>query len=283
MSVKYTPEFCDKQYNARAAVRDYAQYFERWRAASAQVRASRRCFLDRAYGKTDAERLDVFPARGETRALLVFIHGGYWRSLDKDDFSFLVPAFADHNVALAVPNYALAPKATLFEIVQQNLRAVAWLYRNAREYGADPDRIFVCGHSAGGHLTAMLLAAMWPRWEEGLPVHLVKGGLAISGLYDLEPLRHAPFLKNDIRLDANSAAHLSPACLYPATDAPLYTAVGGRESAEFKRQVKLLAASWKIAFRGDIAMPDDNHFSIVDKLGDGASPLYKGAMRMMGL
>ena len=282
MTPKYDPAAMDRQYNARAAVPEYAQYFERWRAASARTRVARRCFLDRAYGAAAAEMLDIFPAR-ESRALLIFIHGGYWRSLDKSDFSFLAPAFVDAGVTLALVNYGLAPQTSMHDIVRQNCKAAAWIYRNAADYGADPTKLYVCGHSAGGHLTAMLLAAQWPRFDQGLPAQLLSGGLAISGLYDLEPLRHAPFLKDDIGLDADSATHLSPACLRPATAAPLYVTVGGQESEEFHRQARLIAEHWQSAPVRSVPMPRDNHFSIVDQLGDASSPLFAAALQMMGL
>lgn len=283
MTKAYDPAFLDRQYSVRAAVPDHARFFEDWQARSARVRVSHRCYLDRVYGESAAETLDIFPARGPSRALLMYIHGGYWRSRDKSEFSYLAPAFTAAGVTLAVVNYGLAPQVGLYEIVLQNCRAVVWLYRNARDYGADPGKLYVCGHSAGGHLTAMMLAAIWPRLDPDLPIHLVKGGLALSGLYDLEPLRHAPFLKDDIRLDAAAAANLSPVRLYPATDAPLYTAVGGKESAEFKRQTRMLERRWRIAFRANIPMPDDNHFTLSDKLADASSPIFAGALRMMGI
>ena len=105
----------------------------------------------------------------------------------------------------------------------------------------------------------------------------------MSGLFDLEPLRNAPFIKDDLALDASAAANLSPLCHRPATDAPLYNAVGGKESAEFKRQSREFEAKWKSVFRRNIAMPDDNHLSLCDKLGDASSPLFAGALEMMGL
>jgi arylformamidase len=283
MTKTYDLAFLDKQYSARAAVPDHARILADWKARSARVRQSHRGYLDRAYGESGAEMLDIFLPRGESRALLMYIHGGYWRALNKSDFSYLAPAFTDAGVTLAVVNYGLAPQVNLYEIVLQNCRAVVWLYRNAQDYGADPGKLYVCGHSAGGHLTAMMLAAIWPQLAPDLPKDLVKGGLALSGLYDLEPLRHAPFLKDDIRLDASAAANLSPVRLPPATDASLYTAVGGRESAEFHRQTRTLEERWSPVFRENIPMPDDNHFTLNEKLGDASSPLFAGALKMMGI
>src|SRR5439155_512396 len=138
------------------------------------------CYLERRYGDMPGETLDLFPARKGDGSCMLFIHGGYWRSLDKRDFSFLAPAWVDAGVSLAVVNYDLCPKVTMEEIVRQMLRASRWLWLHAEEYGMDQDRLYVCGHSAGGHLTAMMMSALWPVFDARLPKDLWKGWLAIS-------------------------------------------------------------------------------------------------------
>ena len=273
--------YFDGQYNARAMIPDHAQIFERGRKRSEEARASLRCALDVPYGATAAERLDVFPAEGRSEALLVFIHGGYWRSRDKSDFSYLAPAFARRGVTLALPNYALCPKVGIEDIVKQNLLAIAWLWHHGARFGVNPGRLYVAGHSAGGHLTAMMLAARWNTYMPDLPYNLVKGGLAISGIYDLEPLVQAPFVNVDLKLDRALARRLSPVNIPPATTAPLFTAVGGEESDEFKRQNALIARTWRYAFAGDIPMPGRNHLTVLEQLADPESALFKGAMDMM--
>jgi arylformamidase len=272
----------DQQYNARAMIPDHEQIFERGRKRSAEVRADLRCDLDVAYGRSAAEKLDIFPAEGKSEALLVFIHGGYWRSRDKSDFSYLAPAFVRRGVTLAIPNYGLCPKVGIEDIVKQNLLAIAWLWHYGARYRVNPGRLFVAGHSAGGHLTAMMLAARWNTYMPELPYNLVKGALAISGIYDLEPLVHAPFVNQDLRLDQALARRLSPVHIPPATTAPLYTAVGGEESDEFKRQNALIARTWRYAFAGDIPMPGCNHLTVLEQLARTDSALFKGAMDMMG-
>jgi arylformamidase len=273
--------YYDRQYNARAMISDHAQIFERWKTRSQQARARLPCRLDIPYGASPAEKLDIFPAEGKSEALLVFIHGGYWRSLDKSDFSYLAPAFSHRGVTLALPNYALCPKVGIEDIVKQNLLAIAWLWHYGARYGVNPGRLYVAGHSAGGHLTAMMLAARWNTYMPELPYNLVKGGLAISGVYDLEPLAHAPFVNQDLKLDQVQARRLSPVAIPPATTAPLYTAVGGDESDEFKRQNALIARTWRYAFAGDIPMPGRNHLTVVEELANPDSALFKGAMGMM--
>ena len=275
--------FLSREYNNRALVPDHAQYFARWAERSARARATMTCYLDREYGPAPGEKLDIFPARKGDGSVLMFIHGGYWRSLDKQDFSYLAPSWVDAGVSLVVVNYDLCPAIAIEEIVCQMLRASAWLYRHAEEYGMDEERLFVCGHSAGAHLTAMMMAALWPVFDPALPRDLFKGGLAISGVYDLRPLVDVDFLSADLRLDEASALKVSPAFLPPATRAPLFTCVGGLESSEFKRQNALLAQRWRSAVAADVPMPGRHHFSVVDELANPASALFAGAKRMMKL
>ena len=277
------PAFLSREYNNRELFPDYPRHFTRWQEASARARGTMTCTLDRAYGDSPGETLDIFPARKGDGSALVFIHGGYWRSLDKKDFSFLAPAWVDAGVSLAVVNYGLAPAVTMERIVQQMLAASAWVYRHAEEYGMDEERLFVSGHSAGGHLAAMMLAALWPVYDRSLPKDLYKGALAVSGVYDLRPLVQVDWLQGDLRLDEASALKLSPAFLPPATRAPLALAVGGLESSEFKRQNALLAQRWKPVLARDMQMPGRDHFTVIDGLADRANPLFAATRRMMGL
>jgi arylformamidase len=271
------------EYDNRARVPDHPEVLTAWTRRSEQARASLVCYLDRAYGPSPAERLDIFPARNGDGSALMFIHGGYWRALDKSDFSFLAPAWAEAGVSLIVVNYDLCPRVSVEEIVRQMLRASAWLYRHAADYAINRQRLFVAGHSAGGHLAAMLMAALWPRYESGLPRDLFKGAVTISGLHDLRPLVNVDFLRDDLRLDERSALRLSPAYLPPATPSPVYTCVGGRESAEFRRQNDLLRRTWRKVATVDIPMPRSNHFTVVDGLAERRSPLFAGTRDLMKL
>jgi arylformamidase len=278
--MKYTVEFCEREYNARASIPEHPQIFARWAEQSAAVRRLRACVIDLNYGETTGERLDLFPARRDDAPLLVFIHGGYWRSLDKSDFSWIAPPFVNHGVSVALLNYGLAPKTPMEEIVRQMLRAHAWLYRNGDRLGFDPNRIYVAGHSAGAHLTAMMMAALWPAYGADLPADLVRGGLAVSGIYDLEPLLHAPFVKGDLQLTARRARMLSPVHMPPATDRPLYTAVGALESGEFRRQTALIGKTWPRNLAREVPMPGFHHLNVIDELANVASPLFDAALEM---
>jgi arylformamidase len=273
--------FFSREYNNRELVPEHPQYMAGWAERSARARSTMSCHLDLAYGEQPGERLDLFPARKGDGTCMMFIHGGYWRALDKKDFSYLAPAWVGAGVSLAVVNYDLCPRVSLEEIVRQMLRASRWLWQNAEDYGMDQDRLYVSGHSAGGHLTAMLMCALWPTLDRSLPKDLWKGGLAISGLYDLHPLMEVEWLNGDLKLDAASARKLSPAFMVPATRAPLMTCVGGDESSEFHRQNALLKR-WR-SFAGDIAMPGKHHFSVIDALAEPDSALFAGARRLMKL
>jgi arylformamidase len=273
--------FLSREYNNRELFPDHARHFARWAETSARARRSMTCYLDRAYGASPGETLDIFPSRQGDGSALMFIHGGYWRSLDKKDFSFLAPAWVDAGVSLVVVNYDLCPKVSIERIVQQMLAASVWLYRHAEQYGMDEDRLYVSGHSAGGHLAAMMLAALWPVMDGSLPKDLYKGAVAVSGVYDLRPLVHVDWLSGDLRLDEQAALKVSPAYLPPATRAPLALAVGGLESSEFKRQNALLAERWRPVLAASATVPGRDHFTVVDGLGDPADALFAQARRLM--
>jgi len=271
----------DLLYNPRLVVQDYQGAFDRWQRDSLRARARLECYLDVPYGVTAAEKLDVFPAAGASRALLVFIHGGYWRSLDKEQFSFVAPALVDAGITVAMPNYALCPTVGVADIVTQIVQACAWLYRNGGNFGAPEGRLFACGHSAGGHLAAMMLACQWPRYSPDLPHKVVRGALSISGLYDLTEIVKVPSVNCDVRLDEASALRVSPAFLPPATDAPLYTAVGGEENEGFHLQNRLIIRRWSTVHRADTLCGGENHFTVLDRLCDRKSTLFRSILDMV--
>jgi arylformamidase len=279
--MKHDAAFFEREYNARAAIPEHPQIFSRWAEQGAITRRLRACLIDLPYGDTPAERLDYFPTRQDAAPLLVFMHGGYWRSLDKSDFSWLAPPFVQHGVAVALTNYGLAPATPVEDIVRQQLKALAWLYRNGDRLGFDPERIVVAGHSAGAHLTTMMMAALWPQVGADLPAALVKAGLAVSGIYDLEPLVQAPFVNVDLGLDRRRARVLSPVHLPPATPAPLITAVGALESSEFKRQTSLIGRAWKSVLLREVPMAGTHHLTVVDELANPASALFDAALELV--
>ncbi len=280
--MKNEAEYFSQQYNARASIPDHPYVFTRWLKDSAHVRRTHAALLDLAYGEASGERLDFFPAPRSDAPLLVFIHGGWWRSLDKSDFSFIAPAYTRAGFNVALTNYTLAPQASIADIVLQQLHALAWLYRNAEKYDFDPRRIVVAGHSAGAHLAAMMMAAVWPAFGADLPRDLVKGAILMSGVFELEPIRHADFVNVDLRLSERDVDVLSPARMPPAHDAPFFTAVGGQESDEFKRQTTLIEQSWQTAHRTRVALPDANHLTICDAFASPGHPLHDACLALLG-
>ncbi len=274
-------DYYTEQYNARAGIPDHPQIFTRWQKESALVRRTQAGLLDLPVGLAAKEKLDFYPAYRAGAPLLVFIHGGWWRSLDKSDFTFIVPSYRQAGFNVALTNYTLAPEASIEEIVSQQLRALAWLYRNADRLEFDRNRIVVAGHSAGGHLAAMMLAALWPAFAPDLPHDLVKGGVLMSGLYDLDPVCYADFVNEDLKLDAERALTLSPARMPQSHPAPFITSVGDLESDEFKRQTALIASEWHGGFRNEIPLQGINHLTICDAFGDPAHPLFKASCELV--
>lgn len=283
----YDPEFCEREYNARASIPGAAEIMAGWgeraRAVRAQLleaNAGSQAPLELTYGPGGNERLDLFPVARNNEPLLVFIHGGYWRAFSKNDFTWIAPAFLERGISVAIPEYDLVPSVPMETIVRQMLSALAYLWRNGPTLGFDRNRIVVAGHSAGGHLAAMVACALWPQWGHDLPADLVKAVLSISGLHDLEPLRHAPFLARDIALDAERARRLSPAFMPAAPGVRVMTAVGGDESSEFHRQARLLAERWPEAFERDVPMPGCHHLRVCERLAEPDSPLFEAAMQL---
>ena len=271
-------------YNLRRRHPDFEEYFAVWKAESARVRESFACTLDVRYGTGPNMTADLFPAPAGGAPIQVFMHGGYWRSLDKDIHSFPAEGFVAAGGAAVSLNYALAPAVTLDTIVEQCRTAIEWIADNAGRLNGDPERIFVSGHSAGGHLTAMMLCTDWA--VRGRPGNLVRGGTAISGIFDLVPLMETS-INDDIRLDAEAAARNSPIHHLPPPGAggALIAAVGAAETPEFVAQNRAFAEAWQArGFEATVMEVEDlHHFNVVMEMGRPGSALTKAALVQMGL
>ena len=272
-TVPTDPNELDRAYNNRALVPAFAEHFSRWQSESVRAREQLRGFLDVAYGRGPNETLDLFvpdePVQGAP--VMVFIHGGYWRSLDKADHSFVAPPFVDQGACVVVINYALCPAVTVPDIALQTARALAWVARHIAAFGGDPARISVVGHSAGGHLAAMMLACEWSSLGADLPPHLVRQAVSISGLFDLAPIQQTPFLQSSLQLtDAHvrqaSPAHWSAPRLVNGRG-QLLAVVGGDESSEFLRQNALIQQAWGPEVVPVCeSLPGLNHFSALEAM-----------------
>ena len=272
-----TPEFVEREYNNRALVKDHQRYFDRWTRDSEFVRATLVGQLDVPYGPDPRHRVDLFPAGPRALGTLVFIHGGYWRSLDKDMFSWIAAAWNAAGVSVALPRYRLCPSCRIDDIVDDAIAATNWLFAHGAEHGMDTGRVVLSGHSAGGHLTAAVMAA--PREKLAFDTSRIVGAVPVSGVFDFEPLRLFAF-NSDFRLDAVGIARLNLADKRPTIGAPMIVAAGADESSEFRRQSEHLAQAWKPQVAALLMLPGLNHFSIVDAFAERGTPLYEGTLAL---
>ena len=278
---KYDDHY-EAEYNLRARHPDFETYFERWQSDSAHARNSLPCSLDQQYGDGPNMSLDIFPQPGASHPIVLFIHGGYWRAMDKDSFAYPAIGLNDAGVVYVSVNYALAPSVTLDEIVEQCSQAVVWVHQNAEKYGGDPDRIHISGHSAGGHLTAMMLSTDWAKL--GAAEIKLAGGIAISGIFELVPLLETS-INDGVQLDQTAALRNSPSALVPSNGPPMIAAVGANETDEFLRQSREYAEAWNAQIGNGQYLPlkGFHHFDVVCELGRTGSELNDAVLAQIGL
>jgi arylformamidase len=272
----------EQQYNNRANVPEHPALLAEWAAKSAAWEAEARAMRTLAYGDSDAETLDLFLADAEGAPVHMFIHGGYWQALSKKDCSFVARPLVAAGLHVAVVDYGLCPDVTIDEIGRQCRAALAFLYRGAREFGGDPDNITVSGHSCGGHLVGMAMATDWEAFGAGLPPDLVKGGVSVSGLFDLAPLIDTS-VNDRIGMDGETARRNSPLFMEPACGAPLALYWGDDETKAFRRQSESMAEAWgeKGAATVAEAVPGANHFTVLTGMDDPAHPATDAILRQM--
>jgi arylformamidase len=278
-----TQEELDAQYNLTAMFPEAAARYEEfcWRE-SESVRSEIDHSLDVPFGPTLAEHVDLYPA-GENAPVLVYIHGGFWCLRTSKEFGFVARGPVSRGVATVVTNYDLCPRVTLDEIVRQTRAAVAWVHKNAASFGGDQGRIHVSGHSAGGHLVAMLLTTDW-EGEYGLPGDIIKSATAISGLYDLAPFPFT-FLQPQLQLGYDQVLKNSPILHIPDSAPPLLVAYGENETDEFKRQSEEYLDAWKAnGLEGKILiLQNKNHYEVIEGFLASETPLCSGILQHMGV
>ncbi len=303
--ISMSPESISRAYNNRLLVPHFQDILRLWDERSAQARdglaSTGRAHWNLPYGPRPLNTLDLIQAEPDAQEvadrrktaqprtrpaapILFFIHGGYWRMLDKSAQTFIVPTWSARGAMVVIPNYSLAPAVTLADISLEVVQALAWVWRNAKRFGGDPQRIVVAGHSAGGHLTGMALSCLWPQLAPDLPPRMVTRGMAISGLFDLDPLQHCEWLQPDIKLNGDRIAAWSPARWKAPAGCEAVAVAGELESSEFHRQAALWRQAWgPKAVRAVESAPGRNHFDILFDLLDPQTVMYQHLERLLGL
>jgi arylformamidase len=278
----YTKADLELHFDPQKSVPDHSRWTEERNSASQQARKKLKSYLDVAYGDTPRQVMDIFPAGKPNAPVLLYFHGGYWRSGSKDQNCHFAELFVKAGATVAVVEYDLCPQVTVTDIVRQARASVAWAYKNISDYGGDPSKIYISGLSACGHLVAMALAHDWEK--EGLPRDLIKGATAISGVYDLEAVLHID-VNQEIRLTPESARENSPLLHPPLPYAPLIVAAGGAEPRGWQEQSENLFALCKErGLRCEyIEIPGAQHYSIGLQLADSQSPLTRAMFKQMAL
>ncbi|MCH4543240.1 alpha/beta hydrolase [Ochrobactrum sp. POC9] len=269
----FEPARLDRDYNAKATVSPdaFAAEMARYRAASVAPRADWGRHFDVVYDEESGQRIDIFgpSSTNEPCPVFVFIHGGYWRALSKDDSAMMAEMLAAEGIATVTVDYRLAPEVSLAEITREVRAALAFVWRHGREYGLDPDRISVGGSSAGGHLAGALVAEGWHD-DFGVSRDIVKFAMPVSGLFELAPLA-ATFPQEWLSLGPADVDELSPIRHIPVRGCPITVAWAEHEADGFKRQSRAYAEGWAAA-GGEaktIEVANRNHYNI---LMDWCSP-----------
>ena len=279
----YDAETLYAEYNNRGKVENYEDLAADWAQRSEATRKNHpNASIDLTYGEGPRETFDLFLPETENPPLFVFIHGGYWQWNDKQSYAFLAESFLDAGIAFANLEYALCPTVTLEQLVDQIRRALAHLWRNGAELGFDRDNIMVAGHSAGGHLTGVVLTTDWASYQEGLPANLVRAGMPMSGVFDLQPIRLTP-IGDPLSLDAEIAAKLSPIANLPWPQAETVISLGAHEGREFHRQAEEFAAHCRrqgVSVRIE-SVPGANHFSLLSALANPDGILFRTARDLL--
>lgn len=277
----YNQEELDLEYDMRRRCPHFAETFASMDGHNKRTISNFDCQLDVAFGKKPGEKLDIWPGRGGS-PILLFIHGGYWKAFDKNMFSFMAERFIEAGACVILNNYDLCPNVSMDEITRQNRAALAWIYKNASSIGGDPGRIHVTGHSAGGHLTGMLMATEWEKY--GLPFDVVNGAVPLSGLFDLEPLR-VSYLNADLHMDEAETRRNSPIHNLPKWMPPTVVAVGGGETDEFRRQSRIYTdacrtAGFDVSY---LEVGNYDHVNVAGQYRNNLSPLTAALFSQMGL
>jgi arylformamidase len=260
----YDPQRLEKEYLPWS---DSQTILKRWAQLSSACLGRAILERDIAYGGSGIERIDLLRPVGSNAPVLVFIHGGYWQRLDKDNYSFALEPLVTAGALVATVNYPLCPEVSLDTLVDRVRAACAWVWRNISDFGGNPESLHVAGHSAGGHLAAMMAVTDWQVFQDDLPRDMVKSIVPISGLFDLEPIRLTS-LNKAVGMDSEMAKHNSPVFMMPTTSLPVTVIVGGEETDELRRQSREFTDAWrgKASSIEHIVSPGHDHFSVIESM-----------------
>lgn len=271
----------EKQY-ALGHLRPDLNFLPDWNSRSLAFRQSSNCRLDLAYGPGPRDRLDYFPcAEPKSSPTVVFIHGGYWQRGDKSAYSFLAESFVKNGVSFAAINYDFCPGVRITQIVDQARKAIAWLWHHIDGLGGDREKLSIVGHSAGAHISGMMMTTDWPSCAEELPRNMFKGAILVSGIFDLAPLLSTS--NNDLlHLDQAEAFSQSPINHAALTDAPQLIAYGEDETEEFKWQSHRYAATFESS-NGRITrhVIPGHHFDVLNELSDERCGFHRSALQFI--
>ena len=272
---QYDQSALDRQFNNRLQTPGYGIHLENYEVESRKTEKEYTSIKDIPYGPHPRELLDIYPSDKPNSKTLFFIHGGYWRALDKSSFQFVAGAFHSYSVTTVLITYPLAPDAAIGEIVNSCHRALDWVYNNIEQYNGDPDQVYIAGHSAGGHLATMLLVS-------GNHNRKIKGVCTLSALFNLIPIKLSE-LNYTLKMDEATALKNSPVRFHPEYKVPLLIAVGSDETDEFKAQSQELYESWKDNVPVQLMeVKGANHYSIVEYFADKNTHLHLLMRGMMG-
>lgn len=274
----YDQEALNLQYNNRAQVPEHPLIIKMWEDESRRIEQLIKGIKDISYGEAPREKLDIYPSAFPLSKTLVFIHGGYWRNLDKSYFQFIAKAFREYNLTIVIITYPLAPESSIGQIVYSCRKATQWVFDNITQYNGDPGQVYLVGHSAGGHLASMMMTG-----NKDVRSFPLKGVLSMSGLFNLTPIRLSE-INQTLQMDSKIADENSPVLLAPNIDCPLVLTVGGTETAEYKAQSEELYSHWKDYLPVKlIELEGLNHFSIVGDVLDKTSVLHKEIIAVLDI
>jgi len=278
----FRPDEMEYQYNPRESVPEFPKLAKIRAAQAKKVRETAKSWLNISYGSSPRELLDIYAADMPSGQVLIYIHGGYWRSGSKEDNCNFVPTFTKRGATVVLVEYDLCPQVTVSDIVRQTRAAIAWVCKNITRYSGDPSRIYISGHSAGGHLTTLALTNDWTK--EGLPQDCIKGAVATSGVYDLDMVMKIS-VQQQVRMTPEIAKLNSPYLNPPKVKCPLVVAVGSAEpkgwqqmSDDYFNYVKQQGMNAEY-----LVVPSANHYTMSEKLLDDANPLTQAMIKQMGI